>query len=372
MPNSLASFSLFTLDYVRSLVRVFQRILPTLALAEILRAALDWASHPLAARLDALFATVFLLGTLGLWWGRHPLTVIRLTFLGAVLVAAAFDLVGYALIPLDIAPQDTSYVLTGRHIYLSFTMMLVSWLLFPAPWAGRLALGVYLSSLSLGLLANLDALAGGWATVAGLLNFTLHQVFIGGSFLLMLRVFITVYARQAQLERERAQFQRDALHDALTGLSNRRAFDEALARETAQAHRLGRPLSLVAFDLDHFKRVNDTHGHDLGDGVLIELAGLVRGLGRREDLAARWGGEEFAWLLPGVDEGAAFQVAERLRAAVATYPFPGGPLTISLGTATLRPGEDGSGLFTRADTALYAAKRAGRNRVCQAEASPLG
>lgn len=351
-------------------MRVIGRILPLLALAETLRAALAWHSHPLAARLDALYAAVFLLGALGLWWGRRPLTVLRLTFVGALAVTATFDLLGYTLLPRAISPQDTSYVLTGRSMYLSFTLMLVSWLLFPAPWAGRLALGVYLSSVGLGLFAGLDAWRGERTTGAGLLNFTLHQVFIGGSFWLLLRVFMAVYARQAQLERERAQFQQDALHDALTGLSNRRGFDEALARETAQAHSSEQPLSLVAFDLDHFKRVNDTHGHDLGDGVLIELAGLVQELGRTQDLPARWGGEEFAWLLPGMDARAALQVAERLRGAVAAYPFPGGPLTISLGTATLRPGEEGSSLFTRADTALYAAKRAGRNQVKQAEDAP--
>jgi diguanylate cyclase (GGDEF)-like protein len=363
MPTSPAPASIFTPEYVRSLVQVFRRICPAMAVTEVVRTALVWQAHPLDAALNAAFAGVFLLITLGLWRGRRPLRVIRLGFLGAALVALSFDLFAYALLPPEVTPQNAAYALAGRYMYLPYVMMLLSWLLFPTPWAGRLALGVYLSSLGLGLLASLHALAQGRVTGEGLLNFSLHQVLVGGSFYLLLQVFMAVYARQARIERERAQFRQDALHDALTGLSNRRAFDEALARETAQAHRSGQPLSLVAFDLDHFKQVNDTHGHDLGDQVLVELAGLVRGLSRAGDLPARWGGEEFTWLLPGVDQATAPQLAERLRAAVAAHPFPGGPLTISLGTATLRSGEEGSSLFTRADTALYAAKRAGRNRV---------
>lgn len=163
-----------------------------------------------------------------------------------------------------------------------------------------------------------------------------------------------------------------ATRDALTELYNRRHFTEAVDREIARATRHGRPLVMCIIDVDLFKPVNDQYGHIAGDGVLRQLAGIVRRFVRGEDVAARIGGEEFAVLLPETDLEDARAFAERLREAVAADSFVlgGQPqrLTISIGIAGLAPDRlDRSALMRAADVALYRAKDEGRNRVCVQE-----
>jgi diguanylate cyclase (GGDEF)-like protein len=161
--------------------------------------------------------------------------------------------------------------------------------------------------------------------------------------------------------------------DGLTGISNRRHFQETLAREVERARETARPLALLLFDVDHFKRFNDTWGHPAGDAVLRHVAQTAARLLRRSDLVARYGGEEFVALLPGADGPAAAKVAENIRAEVEKAPLPlGRPLppggvTISLGVAAFpRDAPHVAGLIGAADQALYRAKRSGRNRVEQA------
>lgn len=157
------------------------------------------------------------------------------------------------------------------------------------------------------------------------------------------------------------------MSDALTQARNKRAFDEALPREISRAQRYRRTLSLVVFDIDHFKRVNDAHGHVAGDSVLQQLGALVRPRIREHDTFARVGGEEFALLLPEVDAVGASVVAEKLRAAVASTVFSVRDvtfsITISVGCATYSPLSSAEQLYERADKALYAAKQSGRDRV---------
>jgi diguanylate cyclase (GGDEF)-like protein len=160
-----------------------------------------------------------------------------------------------------------------------------------------------------------------------------------------------------------------AMQDELTGLGNRRHIEEALAQQLAQARRSGRPLALLMIDIDHFKRVNDSFGHLSGDQVLRQLAGCIRSRLRAQDLAGRWGGEEFLVILPETDAQGAAVVAEQLRQAVEGAPFTAldgtrMPLTVSIGRHALdRATED---LVGAADQALYRAKQNGRNRVEQA------
>jgi two-component system cell cycle response regulator len=163
----------------------------------------------------------------------------------------------------------------------------------------------------------------------------------------------------------RAEVERLASTDALTGLANRRAFQESLAHELAVAARRGEPCGLVVLDVDHFKVVNDTHGHQAGDEVLRLVGRALADEARETDLAARYGGEEFAVVVPGCSTAEAAAVAERLRAAViatcATGPMP---VTVSAGVASY-PGDaiDGDALVAAADAGLYRAKRLGRNRT---------
>jgi diguanylate cyclase (GGDEF)-like protein/PAS domain S-box-containing protein len=152
-----------------------------------------------------------------------------------------------------------------------------------------------------------------------------------------------------------------ATTDPLTGLANRRTFHERLDAECARADRAGSPLALVMIDLDHFKRVNDTHGHQVGDEVLREVARRLQACRRREDVVARMGGEELAWLLPGADAAQGLAAAERLRRDIRSLPFDtAGRQTASIGVAV--HGDDGpAGLVRRADLALYRAKSGGRD-----------
>jgi diguanylate cyclase (GGDEF)-like protein len=160
----------------------------------------------------------------------------------------------------------------------------------------------------------------------------------------------------------RARLEARAASDPLTELANHRTFFERLHADGERAHRHARPLSLVLIDIDHFKAVNDAHGHLTGDAVLVEVARRLRAAARAGDTLARIGGEEFAWILPESRRDDAGAVAERARRAVAAAPFPAvGRLTISAGVAELGRGMAPTDLVQAADAALYAAKRAGRD-----------
>jgi len=157
--------------------------------------------------------------------------------------------------------------------------------------------------------------------------------------------------------------------DALTGLHNRRYMETHLSTLVEEARRSGRALSVLLADIDHFKHVNDTYGHDVGDAVLREFAARFRRNTRGIDLACRYGGEEFLIIMPDTDMERAYQVGERLRVSIAADAFPvrqglGIPLTASVGVATLECADDTpETVFRRADIALFDAKRCGRNRV---------
>lgn len=153
--------------------------------------------------------------------------------------------------------------------------------------------------------------------------------------------------------------------DALTGLTNRKTLDELLTREIDRAHRQRQPLSLILGDIDYFKRTNDTYGHEVGDQVLAALGRIFGGHVRPYDVAARFGGEEFALLFPGAACHEGVAIAERLRKQVATVQIPAGPdsITVSFGVATLMEGESSEALLSRTDAALGRAKDCGRNRV---------
>ena len=155
-----------------------------------------------------------------------------------------------------------------------------------------------------------------------------------------------------------------ALTDPITGLANRRGGEAALAREVARARRSGMALSLVMFDIDHFKAVNDRSGHPVGDRVLAAISEILSASQRGSDLAIRWGGEEFLAILPDVGFAGARTFAERVRENVQGLTIlDAGPITVSAGIAELRVEEDGPAALARADASLYRAKQAGRNCV---------
>jgi diguanylate cyclase (GGDEF)-like protein len=152
--------------------------------------------------------------------------------------------------------------------------------------------------------------------------------------------------------------------DRLTGLFNRRKLDEVLEEELIRCRRYGVEFAVIIMDIDHFKRVNDTRGHHVGDGVLQQMAQLLRDGTRDADALARFGGEEFVIVCRHSGLEGCIDTAERLRAAIAAHDFPGvGPLTASFGVAACCKEDSAESLLERADAALYRAKGAGRNRV---------
>ncbi|KAF1029022.1 MAG: Diguanylate cyclase DosC [Pseudomonas sp.] len=163
---------------------------------------------------------------------------------------------------------------------------------------------------------------------------------------------------------------RSALRDPLTETGNRIAMDQALQREIDMARRHLQPLSLLMLDIDHFKRINDTHGHAIGDQVLKAVASAIKSQLRNVDMVFRFGGEEFLILLSNTGREAASMVGERLRQAAQAQDYRAQEvpieLTVSLGCATLLAAESAESLLRRADNALYVAKRNGRNRQAMA------
>lgn len=192
--------------------------------------------------------------------------------------------------------------------------------------------------------------------------FAIAQIIVG--------VAVTMAFFWIEVNRMQAALLRQALTDMLTSLPNRRAFLQRFEEESARARRQNAPLCLFLFDLDHFKRINDQHGHAVGDAVLRHVASVINDAKRTEDVLARLGGEEFACLL-AADGSAAQQTAERLQTILANRPCTAGASSITItcsgGLAMLgTDGDDWDSLFARADARLYEAKQSGRNRVVAA------
>jgi two-component system, cell cycle response regulator len=171
----------------------------------------------------------------------------------------------------------------------------------------------------------------------------------------------------ASLSARSQKFEHAALTDSLTGMQNRRYFDDALREYLQEFRRIDKPIGLMILDLDHFKQVNDTHGHDVGDSVLRAVADCLKDFTRFHDVVARLGGEEFAILAPNITEDLLMKLAERIRTAISALPILAGNVrirvTTSVGLAVWDRKESAEDFYRRADRMLYEAKRMGRNRV---------
>ncbi|GAB6196423.1 diguanylate cyclase [Lysobacter xanthus] len=253
---------------------------------------------------------------------------------------AALD-IGYGLFPFAVAAQLA---------------------LFPAPWTHVLRMAVAPAAM---------------LTLAEMTNDRRFDVFAHNDvWLLALLIAVAAWTAHAQLQLLASLLgaRREASQDALTGLANRRQADARLAAEHARCERHREPLSVLMGDLDLFKRINDRHGHAVGDLVLSATADAIAAELRASDLGARYGGEEFLVLLPEAAASDALAVAERIRARVAALRIEAGTapirVTISLGVAQLVPGESIESLLARADGALYRAKSEGRDR-CVVDAAGI-
>jgi len=165
-------------------------------------------------------------------------------------------------------------------------------------------------------------------------------------------------------DRLRVLLEHSASHDSLTNALVRRTLIATCEQELERSHRHGRSMALLMLDIDHFKAINDTHGHQMGDRVLVDFVSRLTPLLRRLDQLGRFGGEEFVVLLPETTQEQALLVAERIRAVVAQPAQGLPPITVSIGVTTNRPDDDKVDvLLARADGALYKAKAEGRNRI---------
>jgi len=202
---------------------------------------------------------------------------------------------------------------------------------------------------------------------------TISKPFHAAELIARVETHLRLRRLRQELVEKNAILERLSTTDPLTGLRNRRLVGEVLALEVLRAARYRTSLCVLMIDVDHFKRVNDAHGHPVGDAVLKGVAGVIQRMVRKTDVAGRYGGEEFIVVLlhAGIDGAGVF--AERLRGAVAASAAAhAGPqpvsVTVSIGVAELGPGEDAEAVVRAADAALYAAKDAGRNRVARAPA----
>ena len=191
----------------------------------------------------------------------------------------------------------------------------------------------------------------------------------GGSYSLLDIQYVTQIVRFASIAIENANLYWQATTDRMTKLFSHHSFQQDLEEEIARAHRYGTTLSLIMFDIDHFKKFNDTYGHLQGDIIIKEIANILRGSVRTIDFTARYGGEEFAVILPEVNSKGAVVVAERIRKTIEEHSFRGEDeslfVTVSIGVAEFKPARirSASQLIAEADKALYQSKEMGRNRV---------
>ncbi|SJZ97879.1 GGDEF domain-containing protein [Novilysobacter spongiicola] len=253
---------------------------------------------------------------------------------------------------------STGCVAVGQVMGLPGALWLYPVLLANFLLAARSAAAI-LSVLTVALVSATDALGGAINTG----TFVVTAAMVAGF----------AYIFSYRTEEQRRLLEGVAAMDPLTGALNRRGLDDELDAAMAEAMRTGSPVGLAVLDLDGFKQVNDENGHEAGDAVLLEFAGLVRELTRKSDRFFRLGGDEFALLVPGADADAMSRIAQAVRHAVQNRIAGNGqPVTVSIGATIMLPGDTPGSWLHRADTAMYRAKREGSNRVVVSCPPPAG
>jgi diguanylate cyclase (GGDEF)-like protein len=311
-------------------------------------------------------------------------------------VKLAIILLFSTLTVLGITPFAIARALNGEWMIVAIDVVLILLMMASASFAWRtgraeLVGGVYVVLISLGFSLVVDRLGASglfWVFPLVVANFMLASrwLAIGGSLFLLAGshfavefpstvatgaflvsatlVMLYSYVFASLTEAQRAQLHRLATRDPLTGAANRRSMEIELADALRLHHSRGNAAVLAVVDLDHFKQVNDLHGHEAGDQVLVDFANLVEENIRKRDRLFRFGGEEFVVLLPGTDIAGGRVALEKIRQATRDATLgPGLAVTISIGAAMLDPGDDWPAWLARADAALFRAKRAGRDRV---------
>lgn len=326
-------------------------------------------------RMSQISALAFvLIGWKGLETGEHARVWLGQSLALAVVAIGLFSLSAYGY-AMGMGSREAPFNPISVHTALLLLLLGLGWLVaqphvgvmrvLSAPsFGGELARRTLLPALLIPALLSYGAqLLRGANLLSDGAIITLLAVSSGSAVAAMIWWASALLDRVETQRRVAHQLRTSANTDALTGLGNRRAFDDAL-RRLLEARTGGGPVfSLLLLDLDHFKAYNDSFGHPAGDEALRQ-AGLLLGHALRPgDVACRYGGEEFAVLLPGADAQGAMRVAERIVMDVRNGRWTHRPVTVSVGATAVQPGDDANGLIARADAALYAAKRAGRDRA---------
>ena len=286
-------------------------------------------------------------------------------------------------------PESVRWV---RFFYLGAAAGGMTWgaagfMLFPVDNSGQLLITFALAGIAAGGMSTLGILPGAYAAfvLAGILPFSVRLFMqpgdsyaVMGMMSLIYIIFLFSASRRIHLayaESQRLRFENEdmaerqnalttaAITDSLTGAYNRNMLNVALPSEIERARRYGTPLAIILLDIDHFKRVNDKNGHQVGDRTLVWVTERIATQLRDSDVMFRWGGEEFMVLAPNIDLAAAGLVADRMRREIERSPFePVGTITCSFGCSQFRVDDTRDAFIQRADQALYLAKTNGRNR----------
>jgi diguanylate cyclase len=350
------------------LERVKRRTYLIATLAGLPAVLLVWISmgpEGLVANLAfSLFVVFYLACVLAIWSRVVSIRLAeRVMFLGVVLFALVH--LSYVLYA-NGSLADSRTIITEVSYTTLTVLYVVAYLIFDNRTALRISLTLFGLELFAVLAKALSEIPAG-PNPAELLWLLRMHAFMGAVIAL---IYASSYLKvQLFQQREMAEVMHRLAHtDPLTGVANRRELYSELRKETEESERYERPLSVIFFDLDHFKGVNDAYGHDCGDNVLCEVVRSVESVLRATDRLGRWGGEEFVVLAPETDLREASRLAERLRVEIASHRYRSAPtVTASLGFAEYEAGDTPETLIKRADQALYKAKILGRNRAVRAD-----
>jgi diguanylate cyclase (GGDEF)-like protein len=354
----------FSCAHIERLRTTYARVLPLIGVWVGTFLNTDWTGDPWGVVSNGWITLTLFAAWAVLWWSHQTLAILRST------LWLAFAGFGMGVFFDHTATAHAAESIRGGGEDYGLAILIIAAHTLYAPSGARLAgMLLWLGSL-------LTAFAG--FTVAwyqggpppGMHADALRFLLAGAITVSLMGIFSRLSGLQIRSTVQNSLLKRYALTDALTELPNRRAFQAACEKEFAPDGQRDSPVSLIMLDIDRFKQVNDQHGHDAGDRVLQQLAQIVRSVIRPTDYPVRWGGDEFAILLPDTHLSHGRLMAERIRLTVESFPFDVGTVTVSIGTAQLSEDYSFDSLFRRTDKALYHAKHHGRNRIAADHGDP--
>lgn len=352
----------FPTGYERRLRKIYLVLAPVAASVTGATVFFEWNENAITSRLDLLQTIVLAGAALALWkLRRHTLPVLRLA-LHTIFVTEVGGLLAAYLLHAPSAGYSASEIHIEKALGACTVLLMCAHTIHGPRNAWHVALMMWLSA-TIGVAAGVVYLASVNALDSTLVSQSVRFVLGTGVALGVTRIVADLYNFQFRTEARYRLLESKVYADPLTGLGNRRWFQFAIEKEHALAHAEHEPLSLILLDIDFFKRINDQHGHGMGDELLREMSEVLQMCVRSRDYVARWGGDEFAVILPATGLKEAIAVAKRILQALRERPFRVDRVSVSAGVAEVKAGEDLAKFVARADQALYKAKRAGKDQV---------